>query len=437
MTYFRKLIHSHLRNSFLKRGLHSTNSFLNIQPALSNFNDSQKYSENEASAKITNRKYLDQDIGVLEVENEGNTMDFDLMWLRDNCKCPKCWDGVTLQRIYHHIDLDPELAVKEMTMKDDQIHIQWDKENHNSQYSLKWLTSNRYPDPNLNYNNNKKLWNASILGRKLENLPRIKYKNVMESDGMKRLVMNLRDYGLAFVEETPVNSEATELLCKKIGPIRNTHYGTFWEFEANLMHNDAAYQNFKLEPHTDTTYFTDPAGLQIFHLLSFDGEGGEQIYMDGFLMANNFKEEYPEEYKLLAQQPVPFHSAGDEGQYLTTKNHTIFEHEVAGDIESPLLRLRYNYDSRSVPKHNMDSIKMRQWYLALNKFIKSQHQNLDNRVYFPLEKGTTIIIDNYRVLHGRNAFTANKRKLCGAYINHDDLISQWNIIMNKDKKSSI
>lgn len=37
---------------------------------------------------------------------------------------------------------------------------------------------------------------------------------------------------------------------------------------------------------------------------------------------------------------------------------------------------------------------------------------------------TRIVFDNWRVLHGRAAFTG-KRRMCGGYINRDDFISKY------------
>jgi trimethyllysine dioxygenase len=37
-----------------------------------------------------------------------------------------------------------------------------------------------------------------------------------------------------------------------------------------------------LPAHTDTTYFSEPVGLQFFHLLEHRGTGGKSLYVDGF-----------------------------------------------------------------------------------------------------------------------------------------------------------
>lgn len=65
--------------------------------------------------------------------------------------------------------------------------------------------------------------------------------------------------GFCFVAGSPETPEATEALLNRIGPIRNTHYGAFWDFTSNLASKDTAYTSEGLDVHTDTNYFTDPA----------------------------------------------------------------------------------------------------------------------------------------------------------------------------------
>ena len=65
------------------------------------------------------------------------------------------------------------------------------------------------------------------------------------------------EYGFAFVAGVPPTPEATEALVRRIAFIRETHYGSFWDFTADLAHGDLAYSDVLLRAHTDTTYFTD------------------------------------------------------------------------------------------------------------------------------------------------------------------------------------
>lgn len=83
----------------------------------------------------------------------------------------------------------------------------------------------------------------------------------MESDeGLKHWLQNIHRYGLGFVSGVPANSKDSERLSRRVSFIRETHYGSFWDFTPNLDHRDTAYTSIALPAHTDTTYFNDPIG---------------------------------------------------------------------------------------------------------------------------------------------------------------------------------
>lgn len=164
-------------------------------------------------------------------------------------------------------------------------------------------------------------------------------------------------FGFCFVTGVPPTPEDTEALVRRIAFIRETHYGGFWDFTSDLSHGDTAYTNLALGAHTDTTYFTDPAGLQLFHLLSHvpskDGtapSGGESLLVDGFFAAKILKDVHPEAYEVLSQARFRTHSAGDDEvliQPLNSGGYPILEHD---DVTGKLVRVRYNNDDRSVLK---------------------------------------------------------------------------------------
>ena len=80
-----------------------------------------------------------------------------------------------------------------------------------------------------------------------------------------------------------------------------------------MSFKDTAYTNEFLGAHTDNTYFTDPARLQLFHLLSHTGgEGGASLLVDGFKAAEILYKENPMHGKALSKYNQPFHSSGNE-----------------------------------------------------------------------------------------------------------------------------
>ena len=61
--------------------------------------------------------------------------------------------------------------------------------------------------------------------------------------------------------------------------------------------------------------------------------------------------------------------------------------------------------------------------------------NKDGEYWCKLQPGNAVIFDNHRVLHGRAAFVGGRR-LCGAYINHDDYRSRLAVLRTQFVKNS-
>lgn len=167
-------------------------------------------------------------------------------------------------------------------------------------------------------------------------------------------------FGFVFVDNTPFDDPIhTKKLLERIGPIRETHYGGFYDFVPDMAKADTAYTNIALPAHTDTTYFTDPAGLQAFHLLSHTpppdapvGEvasGGESLLVDGFNAASILETESPRFFPILNSYPVPWHASGNKG--INISSDQMFPVlEMAANPQklkpSPIFRVRWNNDDR-------------------------------------------------------------------------------------------
>lgn len=193
----------------------------------------------------------------------------------------------------------------------------------------------------------------------------------------------------------PATPEETEALVRKIAFIRETHYGGFWDFTSDLSHGDTAYTNLALGAHTDTTYFTDPAGLQMFHLLSHtaaekDGSpatGGESLLVDGFFAAKILREVHPEAYQTLSTTRFSTHSAGDDDTLirpLKKAGYPILEHD---ELTGELIRVRYNNDDRSVLRIKEDQVLP--FYDALRKWHEILTHS-DSEYWSQLEPGTAL-----------------------------------------------
>lgn len=134
---------------------------------------------------------------------------------------------------------------------------------------------------------------------------------------------------------------------------------------------DTAYTSLALPAHTDNTYFTDPSGLQAFHLLSHtSGSGGASLLVDGFHCAKQLLETDSRAYKILSDVPVRWHASGNEGITITPARKfpvLNFNQDVTGQEE--LMQVRWNNDDRAtMPMHPAPGIKISEWYEAMRLF---------------------------------------------------------------------
>ncbi|KAF5392276.1 hypothetical protein D9757_001559 [Collybiopsis confluens] len=213
---------------------------------------------------------------------------FHHIWLRDHCRCPSCFHPKTMQRLLNTFEIPSDTQPIKIESTSQGLRVVWpsfasrstegseteaaeDRE-HESLYPWDWLKSRSY-DPRLEKpaepEEKKILWNSRIA----QSPPSISFENVMQpgEEGDKALyrwLQKIDQFGICFVTGVPPTPNATEKLARRIAFIRETQYGQFWEFTANLSKGDTAYTNIALGAHTDNTYFTDPCGLQLFHLLS-------------------------------------------------------------------------------------------------------------------------------------------------------------------------
>lgn len=229
-----------------------------------------------------------------------------------------------------------------------------------------------------------------------------------------------RIHGFCYIDGTPPDPETTEKLLRKIAFIRETHYGGFYDFTADLASQDTAYTNIALGAHTDNTYFSDPAGLQAFHLLSHtEGEGGASLLVDGFKVADELHRTDKEAYHILSTVNVHAHASGNEGISIQPyRGFPVLEHDPAtGD----LLRVRWNSSDRASIELPIEEVET--WYDAARKFDALLTKK-ENEYWEQLTPGRVLVFDNWRVLHGRSSFTG-KRRICGGYINRDDWMSRF------------
>jgi trimethyllysine dioxygenase len=256
-------------------------------------------------------------------------------------------------------------------------------------------------------------------------VPKVAYEAVMAADdaGLKEWLEKIECYGFAFVEGVPATPEATQAVAKRAAYIRETIFGGYYDFTANMEHKDTAYTSMAIGPHTDGTYSFDAPGYQMFHCLGLDAVGGDSVLVDGFKIAEIMAAETPDLYRILTEVEVT-------GQYI---DHEKGIHLMA---KRPLFRLDSAGKLVQVSFNNLDraplylpEAELAAFYRAYGAFSRlANDRSLQYRRR--LMPGSLVLFDNWRLLHARDAYQGYRR-LAGAYLNKEDVESRLRVLRMK------
>jgi trimethyllysine dioxygenase len=172
----------------------------------------------------------------------------------------------------------------------------------------------------------------------------------------------------------------------------------------------------------------------MFHMLQPAEQGGESTFLDGFHAARQLLVRHPEAYETLSTIRTDAAARGDAGIHIRPAHpYPIFNHlpkNTPSDQSSRvgrLFQIRYNHDDRAPLKMSAD--EARAYYQAL-RLWQERVRDPANVLRLSLQPGRVVCFDNWRVLHGREAFTG-QRRLCGAYIGADDWRSRLRALREK------
>ena len=377
----------------------------------------------ESGILLNSAKLVDGEVEVTWQDHHGSSR-FAPLWLRDHCHARHSLHPDTLQRQVDTFSIPQDIQPAQLEILDGGrvLHVVWKHDGVRSEFpaAFLWqiaLTEGREIAPR------RRLWDRASMG---ERFPTVSYDEIMGGDaGLLRWLEMLEEQGFALASGVPASLEATETLARRVGYVRSTIFGGMWDFTANLAFKDTAYTPVAIGPHTDGTYSLDSPGFQMFHCLQFDGEGGESTLVDGFRVAEEIRRTDPISFEVLTSVKVP-------AQYLGDGVHLRAEH--------PIIALDHNGAYQQVTYNNYDRAPFRLPTPRMNAFYKALKlwDRLVNdpayEICFRLAPGTALLFDNWRTLHGRRAYRGFRR-LCGAYLNKEDVDSKLRVLRSSDKSA--
>ncbi|CAJ0607308.1 unnamed protein product [Cylicocyclus nassatus] len=353
-----------------------------------------------------------------------------LVWLRDHCRHPRNYNEVTKQRKSNAVDILEKATIDETTQSVNitdgtTLAVRW-KDGLESEFHINDLIESALFDqkPETRGINLWKKLNA-------DELPRLE----MSSLNMKSFVEMFVKYGFVMVDGVEATAEATEALCKKIAPIHDTFFGAFWVFSNQTQengeeyHEDTAYGNEEIGPHTDGTYFNQTPGVQVFHCLHPAEEGGDTLLVDGFRCADSLKKANPGAFEMLSKRKIEHHYIEGENTSGALYSTSLEKSVIELDSQGNMVQIRFNPYDRApfrALKEGEDSILYARdalaYYQSYSAFSSICHAP-ENSTAISLRPGTVIFLDNYRVLHSRTSFKG-WRQMCGCYLSRDNLMAK-------------
>ena len=221
-------------------------------------------------------------------------------------------------------------------------------------------------------------------------------------------------FGIVRLAGAGAEPDEIERVVARFGFIRETNYGRLFEVRVVTDPDNLAFTAQALEPHTDNPYREPAPTLQLLHCLRNSGTGGATTFIDGFALAEWFRDCHPEDFLRLAQHAVPFAFTNSAGDCYVARTPVI-RLSANGDIQG----LRFNH--RALGSVDFPADETALWYRSYLAFAKEADASA-RRFPFAMKPGDVVIFDNERILHGREAFSsASDRLLRGCYADRDAL----------------
>lgn len=380
---------------------------------------------------VTSLKVVSEKKHVQITWSDGKVSRYHSLWLRHTCFCRDCkFDGNGQPKIA--FDKVPSDLVIASAVDDGQgcLVVKWQGEAslHTGVFPLKFLKHHCYSKQSM-----AELREATRIRFSTDTtIPRVSYEEVMESDhGVLRWCTILNERGICLVEGLPTQPGMGRKVCERISrSVIPTIYGFVEDVKSSPVPINAGYSTDELKLHMDLVYYASPPGLQALFCLKFDKDikGGDSVFADMFHVAETFREQYPDEFRVLATTPASLdtvHYKREWPVHMEVKR-PMFELNDQGD----LVGVRYQ-PHHLAPLHVNEEL-IEPFYAAYKKFY-AMTNNWPHTLHYRLQEGDMVSYNNRRMAHGRTGYTYTKgqeRHLQGCYLNVSELKSRMQSLAN-------
>ena len=339
-------------------------------------------------------------------EKQGAKKEIHPFWLRERVNSENFLDQKTQQRLFDPTMLKNSSEISKVNISDKFLEISF-KDGAYAKLVIENILKEFEKDNEL-YFINKISWKSDFQNNNIYKFN----KNFFEEKIMYESLLDFYKYGFVIFENVPTQDNFIVNFANSIGSIRRTNFGEFFNVKSKPNPNDLAYTSLPLAPHTDNPYRKPVPCIQLLHCIENEVGGGLSTLVDGLAVTEELKKEHPSFFQILTEIKVRFQFVDD---------NVVLEdwaEMIQLDENKRLKQVRFSPRLDFVPL--MDKEKLELYYAARNK-ISEMYNSKKFRIEFKLKPGDLLMMDNYRLLHGRTEYNPNEgnRFLQGCYIDYD------------------
>ena len=328
-------------------------------------------------------------------------------WLRERVDGEEFLDKGTQQRLFDPTTLSNEITIDTANINNQFLEIDFN-DGVKSRLDINKLALEFSNEDTVIRSIPKIKWNST-----LENIKNFEYKDgFFDSKEMHDLLVSFYKYGFVIIKNIPTEDNFIVKFANSIGSVRRTNFGEYFDVKSKPDPNDLAYTSLELSPQTDKPYRNPVPCIQLLHCIVSEVTGGLSTLVDGFTVTEDLKKENPDFYKILSEVKVRF---------------KFIDKDVVLEDWSELIKLDDNKDFKQVrfsPRLDyvpiLDKEKLDLYYKARKK-LSEMYNSEKYRIEFKLAPKDLMMMDNYRLLHGRTSYEVKEgnRFLQGCYIDYD------------------
>jgi len=346
---------------------------------------------------------------------DGSVRELHPLWLRERCPCPECHDPKTGQRLLDAWSLPLDTTVSDAHSDGERLEVTF-ADGHVAPFNTSRLEAALAPRQ-ADERDDIFTWDAG-----LDPIPETDWSGAKDDPAaLYDMLEKLRRYAFVVVRNVPPEMDAVTGVVERIGPMRRTNWGGVADVKAIPDAFDLTMTTRALEPHTDNPYREPVPGYIFLHCLVNNAEGGDSTVTDGFRIAEELRRTAPEEFEALTQVKPDF---------------TYVDEDTILENSGPLIELDDRGRVRQVRMSNRTDAVAAGDPDLLDRYYRARRRMTDfvndpaYQLHFKLEPGDLLIMDNYRLFHGRAGYKpgTGHRHMRQCYMDRDSVGSRRKVL---------